>query len=287
MKLFKVLFGVFLVLFTISVPNVSSAENWVKLGFLTNRPTDSMKVDSFRKNWVYDRDSLYVDKANNIIEVTIKGKDSFVIGEDYSVSRLRLHFNPDPKQCYFTVLYEDAYDNNNRHLRHANLSANVNSIAPDFISYTIFHCKKQDFSKVRSEFYMPYVFWKEFGYYLDLPNQDGTPYLTPEEFDLTWATSNDSYGLYYFPKTLSVKDNRVYVVFAIINPHENRFQFIDGIIDYNHNVVYAYASIVKRISSGDNKYEPYKAPKGKMSSPLNINEYGDLQIAADYFRKYL
>lgn len=287
MKLFKLLFSVFLLLFTISFPNVSSAEDWIKLGFLTNNPTDRMKVDAFRINWMYDRDSMYVDKANNIIEVTIKGNESIFIGDAYSVSRLRLHFNPNPKQCYFTVLYEDSYGSDNSHLRRIIPSDDVNSMAPSFISYTIFHCKKQDFSKVRSEFYMPYVFWKEFGYYLDLPNQDGTPYLTPEEFDLTWAASNDSYGLYYFPKTLSVKGNRVYVVFAIINPHENRFQFIDGIIDYNHNVVYAYASIVKRISSGDNKYEPYKAPKGKMSSPLNINEYGDLQLAADYFRKYL
>lgn len=51
------------------------------------------------------------------------------------------------------------------------------------------------------------------------------------------------------------------------------FFIVNGVIDYNHNGVYAYVSIVQRISSDDNKYEPYKAPKDKMLSPFNMAIY--------------
>jgi len=62
---------------------------------------------------------------------------------------------------------------------------------------------------------------------------------------------------------------------------------VNGVIDYNHNGVYAYVSIVKRISSDDNKYELYKAPKGKTSSPIPFDKQEELQLVANYFRKYL
>ena len=275
MKLTKLLCVFAMLIFSFGYSMGVSAENWVKLGYLSNVDMGPIKKDIMGKNWAYDRDSMNIDKENRIIEVSIKDEEpsgKIWLGDYYEVTRIRLYFSNDPAQCYFIELYQDDYSKrNNKHLEH------------DKAIYREF----KNFSKAkRNEYYTPFVFWKEFGYYLDLPNQDGTPYVTPKSLGLTWAESTSKVGLFYYPDTLRVKGSKVFVKYCIWSPTKNTYQMIDGLFDYSNSCLYAYSSATKRISSNDIKVS-FEAGYNRISNPVPFNTEKDILFVPEYFRRFL
>lgn len=286
-KIISVL-GAFTCALTISVS--ASAENLVPMGYPTDKRPDGTNYGNHIAGWDlfrYDRDSMYVDKENNIIEVSLHSESCAIVGEMYAISRVRMYFSPDPKQCYFKVLYEDAYNSKKRerHLRHVDKGPSGEEGL--LVSLPLIKCKKNDFSTSINENYMPYVFWKEFAYYLGLPNQNGTKYVTPKDLGLTWAVSDDNSGIFYFPESVRVYDNLVGAIFCAWRPNENMYQLIGAAFDYTEDIAYITFIDTRRISTGDMKREEYKTEKNKKPKGIAFHIDSDIQLAAEYFRNYL
>ena len=257
--------------------STAGAEDWNSLGPVTTNPhhNDTFVLNSGLAKTgqlFFDADSLVVDKANNTVEFVLKDTDAVgYIVPTYAIMKLRLHFFSDPKQCYVTTVYRDTFiKSSNKLLYHE---------TGDTVGF-------KDFSKGKRNYFFPYVMWKEFGYYLDLPNQDGKPYDTPKALGLTWGASSDHVGIFYDAKSLKVKGNKVKVVAYMWWPKNNRYQLTDGIFDYDIGAWRATYSETRRISSGD-VVKQYEAPYGKEFEPKPFNSDPDIQFAADYFRKFL
>lgn len=67
MKLTKLLCVFAMLIFSFGYSMGVSAENWVKLGYLSNVDMGPIKKDIMGNNWAYDRDSMNIDKENRII----------------------------------------------------------------------------------------------------------------------------------------------------------------------------------------------------------------------------
>ena len=122
MKLTKLLCIFAMLIFSLGYNMSVSAENWVKLGYLSRIDMGPITKDTMGHNWAYDRDSMNIDKENKIIEVSIKNEEptrKTLVEDNYEVTRIRLYFSNDPAQCYFTELYYDYYSKrSNKHLEH-------------------------------------------------------------------------------------------------------------------------------------------------------------------------
>lgn len=149
-----------------------------------------------------------------------------------------------------------------------------------------------DLSARYGKYHINNVLQREFAYFLDIPNEDGTPYLTPKDLGLTWINSTGKVGVFYYPKSVKVKkNNTINVKVAFWYPGENRVQTIDCTLDYNKQLFKPKSSEMRRINTGEVVESVYKGWLPGITSPRFINqkfsETDEARILSNYFKDKL
>lgn len=283
----KKILGLALVI-ALSVASITQGEEWIKtnktLGAASGNfylPEKNLKSGlQLSKDWGYehsfDADSISVDKANKIVYVTMRF-ESFA-GNQTRGSRIDdnviLHFNEDPAKCYAVYTKMDTFEKSTGKY------------------YTYYYKNNKSFTKNgfsksdTNPYYTGYTFWQDFAYLLDLPNQDGSAYIEPKNLKLNWATSTGKFGVFYDPKSLKIKGQKVSAKIYLWYPRYNRYQQINSTLNYDKNQWEVSLVEDRRLSDNTVTYKIANSLLFRINpSPFDVDE--ESKVVSEYFRRFL
>lgn len=132
------------------------------------------------------------------------------------------------------------------------------------------------------------IMYRELGYFMNMPNENGAPYITPKSMGLTWINSTSKVGVFYYPDTVKVKKNNIDATVVFWYPKQNRIQTVKCTLDYNKKLFKPKSSEMRRINTGDLIESVSKGLIPGLGGPRFINhrfdEDDESRILADYFK---
>ena len=130
--------------------------------------------------------------------------------------------------------------------------------------------------------------YREFAYFLNIPNQNGKPYVTPKSLGLTWIKSTDKFGVFYYPNSVKVKGNKVDVKAVYWYPSENRYQIMKATLDYDKQLYKPSSSDLRRINTGESVESASKGLIPGLTGPkfytFKFSDAEEYKIISDFFR---
>ena len=274
-----------------SIPGIVQAEEWIKttnplgpLEYKYNVTKDSLKANldmakEYEYSYTFDADSISVDKANKTVNVVMRF-ESFPGNGVKGARRDRnvtLYFSDDPKKCISVVTKVVALQKDNNKMTTTYPKIDWNNLKPEEYGFL---------KSSTNPYYFGFRYWQDFAYLVDLPNQDGTPYVEPKTLKLAWATSTDKFGVFYDPKSLKVKGNKVSAKIYLWYPRYNRYQYINSTLNYDKNSWQPSVAEDRRLS--DNSLVSKVA--NSLLFRINPSYYGadaETNTVLDYFRQYV
>lgn len=278
----------FTLLLCLSVMNSCFAENWLSMGKGTkiHPATGDMMKHVTLHQYMYDSDSLIVNTAQKYVEFTYMdiGKPS---DREFKWYRWRIYFKENPQKSSVWYIKDGIYDNKVKQyiIRHDFLKTDVGrNLSGPWACYM---------GRESGDLYRDYIFYKEFAYHLNLPNQDGTEYVTPKALGLTWIKSTTEEGVFYKPDTVKVKakDNKVSAEVVIWLPGMNRIEVLNGTFDYNKQTFQLKSAKFYRINTGElvdsHKQGLFGGFVGEKLHTFTFDEDDGIAIAAEFFKSEL
>lgn len=222
----------------------------------------------------FDADSISVDWANHTVDVVITIEHSPYNGYR-EIRNERLTLYADSTNSKARVRRARYYDKNGTLMLESDMGGYAFADAGDLSArYGKYHINNE--------------LQREFGYFLNLPNEDGRPYLTPKALGLTWIKSTADVGVFYYPQTVKVKNNNVNVKVAFWYPRQNRIQTINCTLDYDKKLFKPKSCEMRRINTGEIIESVSKGLIPGLIGPRFINHRFDqddeARILSDYFR---
>ena len=148
-----------------------------------------------------------------------------------------------------------------------------------------------DLSARYGKYHINNVLQREFAYFLDIPNEDGSPYLTPKDLGLTWINSTGKVGVFYYPKSVKIKKNSVNLKAAFWYPGKNRVKTVECTLDYNKQLLKPKFFEMRRINTGEVMEKQYKGFIPGLSGPgfdnQKFSETDEARILSSFFKDKL
>lgn len=277
----------FFFLLCLSMMNNCFAEEWVNMGLgvkFEHLPAD--QVEKWGYYYYYDADTMVVNHERKYVEITYMTSNKSVLSNTGSrnFDRRRFYFADDPRRCGEVQIAGGNYDFD---AKRANYLFDFRNKPESF-----FQISRCDMSIDNGEYYRNHIFYKEFAALFNLPNQDGTEYITPKSLGLTWINSTAEEGVFYKAESVKAKDTKVTADIYIWLPNRNRIEKLSGIFDYSKNVFKPTKADFYRINTGEHM-ESYK--KGLLGGLLGgtalrtfrFDEDDGIAIAAEFFKSKL
>lgn len=146
-------------------------------------------------------------------------------------------------------------------------------------------------NKYTGRYYFLNVYYKEFAGLFNLPNLDGSPYLTPKSLGLTWIKSTPELGVFYYPSSVKVKGNTVSAKIAVWIPTINRIEVINGKFDYDKQIFKPNSAKFYRINTGEltdsHKKGLIPGLVGEALRTFRFDDDDSVKIASDFFKTKL
>lgn len=264
------------------------AEEWIKTNKTLGAASGSFTLNDYQlksglqlaKDYgyeiSYDADSIGVDKVNKIVYVTTRF-ESFA-GDPYRGvrrdSNTVIYFNEDPAKCFAINTKEVSFDKDKQKY------------------YTIYPKNKLEpwkhgFCKsATNPYYIGYTLWQDFAYLVDLPNQDGSAYIEPKNLNLKWATSTDKFGIFYDPKSLKAKGDKVSAKIYLWYPRYNRYQQLNSTLNYAKQQWEVSLVEDRRLSDNTVTFKISNSLLFKIN-PTSFDVDEESKVASEYFKRFL
>lgn len=224
----------------------------------------------------FDVDSIVVDHANGTVNVilTIEHPPFNKDCREYRIEQLTLR--ADSTNSKAKVLQTRYYNRL------------TNKLENKFDMGAYAFADTSDLSARYGKYHINNELQREFGYFLNLPNEDGTPYLTPKAMGLTWIKSTGTVGVFYYPDSVKVKNHNVDVKVAFWYPKENRVQTIKATLDYDKQLFKPKTNELRRINTGEIIISASKGLIPGLIGPAfknsSFNSADEARILSEYFK---
>lgn len=254
--------------------NSCSATNLISMGPVSLIvPADTVTNDLITPK--FDTDSIQVDKAAHTVDVLIFITPSpYNHYDEYRMERLKL--------------FKDASQSTAHVLRVRYYEHGTDKLIGDYNRGGYSFADANDLSDRYGKYHINSVLQREFAYFLDIPNQDGSPYTTPKDLGLTWIKSTGSVGVFYYPKTVKVKKNKVNLKAAFWYPKQNRIQTVDCTLDYDKKLFKPKSCEMRRINTGEVVETVYRGLIPGLLGPnfinRSFNENDECRILSEFFK---
>lgn len=252
------------------------ATDWVDMGRVDgwlSRSEKEYQEDKQKIKWYFDADSVQVNDDNSVSAI-VKHENYIINQTEYKL--IKLVCGRGPADSAVKVLTQNIYDNKTGALLY-----DLKYPLTDGNYYTLT-------SELYGIYCEPILMYRELGYFNNMPNENGSPYITPKSMGLTWINSTDKVGVFYYPNTVKVKKNAVDVKVVFWFPLENRIQTIQCTLDYNKKLFKPKSCEMRRISTGDITELEYKGLIPGITGPRFINSKFDhddeMRILSEYFK---
>ena len=256
----------------------------MKMGPMTGAETYQPNNEAY----YLDSDSITVNRANKTIEYSechIHSKEEYKNKNGKMIWRRQLvdfsKFNSSREITLYTLLEGDFYQ------KHQAIRVSANYIKRNQgLPQVTWNIDETD-----SKYTAPTTLYKEFAYLLDMPNLDGTPYVTPKSLGLNWIKSTSEFGVFYDPKSIKSKNDSVNAKIYIWYPSINKIEVMNGKFDYTDSHFKPTSAKFIRISDGE-CVESYKQGliPGIVGDKLYTYDFENqppIKIAADFFKTKL
>lgn len=275
-----------------SIASSCFATTWTTMGPATlweynstNNEASLMKQTGME--WLYDNDSLTIDYARKRVAFREIRKNQYTLPEEIKYRDKIMCFYPESNGNLMIKVYtmEDGTYNSN-----TNTFRKINDYRK--LHEGIDLCDSWEYpNKYTGRYYYHNVLYKEFGGLFNLPNIDGSPYLTPKSLGLKWIKSTSEVGVFYYPDSVKAKGNTVTAKVAVWIPGINRIEVINGKFDYDKQVFKPSSAKFYRINTGE-LVESHKKGliPGLVGEALRTFRFDDddsVKIASDFFKTKL
>lgn len=280
--MYKKISGIALALM-LSVSNFVNAENWIETTTELGRFSDEYYLSEaelskqfhtfyteYGYKYEYDADSIRQDKANKIVYATIRHRSN--TSKNISCENMVFYFDRDPRKCKAVSVKQITHYGNGT-------TKTYNNQLTWYLNYGFL-------KSPYNPFYRGYTWWQDFGYFVDMPNQDGTPYVEPKRLNLTWATSTEKFGVFYDAKSVKAKSNKINANIYLWYPGANRYQKLISTLNYDTNQWEIKETVTRRLS--DNTVtEHAKTTSTEKIAPLEFTSNYEGKVVSEYFKKFL
>lgn len=244
-------------------------------------------IKSSTKDYYYDANDIKVDRNSKTVEYSelfIESKSDYNNQNGKMIFHRRLidfskfDLNTDRKIIISSIVDGDYYSKAG-----ALKITHTYKKQPNISYYDIFESNGKN--------YYPNVIYREFSGLLNLPNLDGSPYLTPKSLGLNWIKSTSQFGVFYDPKSIKVKGDSVAVKIYVWIPSINRIELLNGKLNYTDETFTPSSIKFFRINTGDvtESYKQGLIPGivGDKLHVFNFYEEEPIKIAAIFFKTKL
>lgn len=252
------------------------AADWVDMGrvdFIVHLSDKDYEATKNDVKWYFDADSVTCHDDRSVT-ATVKRKSNILNRTEYRLVKLECGQNASDSAVKVltqkqyddktgTLLYDQKYP-----LTDGNYSPMTTNIYGIYCDLTIMY--------------------RELGYFMNMPNENGVPYITPKSMGLTWINSTSKVGVFYYPDTVKVKKNNIDATVVFWYPKQNRIQTVKCTLDYNKKLFKPKSSEMRRINTGDLIESVSKGLIPGLGGPRFINhrldEDDESRILAEYFK---
>ncbi len=267
-----------------SIASSCLAANWLRMGEAV--AIDHISIQQAMKMktpYYYDGESLVVNHNQQYVEATYYSPNDKGTMDGVIVHRKRFYLSSNPYECKSCDVFYGSYDQQSGRINYLYNFSNK----PESFFFPGSHVMSRDFG----EYYRGYLFYKEFAYHFNLPNQDGTPYITPKSLGLKWIKSTSEVGVFYYPDSVKAKDNTVTAKISVWIPSINRIEVINGKFDYDKQVFKPSSAKFYRINTGElvdsHKKGLIPGLVGEALRTFRFDDDDSVKIASDFFKTKL
>lgn len=252
------------------------AADWVDMGrvdFIVHLSDKDYEATKNDVKWYFDADSVTCHDDRSVT-ATVKKKSNILNRTEYRLVKLECGQNASDSAV--KVLTQKQYDDKTGTL----------------LYYQKYPLTDGNYSSMTTNIYGIYydltIMYRELGYFMNMPNENGAPYITPKSMGLTWINSTSKVGVFYYPDTVKVKKNNIDATVVFWYPKQNRIQTVKCTLDYNKKLFKPKSSEMRRINTGDLIESVSKGLIPGLGGPRFINhrfdEDDESRILADYFK---
>lgn len=275
-----------------SIASSCFATTWTTMGPVTFWEYDSTDDESSLmkktgKELFYDSDSFSIDYARKRVAFREISKNQYTPPEEIKYRDKIMCFYLKPNGEIMIKVYTMADGNYNS-------KANTFRQVSDYrkLQEGIDLCTSWTYpNKYTGRYFYHNVLYKEFAGLFNLPNIDGSPYLTPKSLGLKWIKSTSEVGVFYYPDSVKVKGNTVSAKIAVWIPGINRIEVINGKFDYEKQVLKPSSAKFYRINTGELVESHTKGLipgwVGEALHTFRFDEDDSVKIASDFFKSKL